>query len=99
VRYGVGASRALAETLATLLARGQPLERVLPAFTANVADTLRLPGKGRLAVGMDADLVLLDDAGRPRDVMARGVWHVRGGEPVRRGTFEGGDSPTDDGAD
>lgn len=89
VRYGVGASRALAETLATLLARGWPLAQVLPAFTSNVADALRLPGKGRIAVGMDADLVLLDADGRPRDVMARGRWHVRGGVPVRRGTFEG----------
>jgi len=37
---------------------------------------------------MDADLVRLDAAGRPRDVMARGMWHVRDGIPVRRGTFE-----------
>jgi beta-aspartyl-dipeptidase (metallo-type) len=88
VRYGVGTSRALAETLATLLARGWPLAHVLPAFTENVADTLRLPAKGRLEVGMDADLVRLDAAGRPRDVMARGAWHVRDGIPVRRGTFE-----------
>ena len=48
---------------ATLLARGQPLERVLPAFTSNPAALLRLAQKGRLAPGADADLVVLDQAG------------------------------------
>jgi beta-aspartyl-dipeptidase (metallo-type) len=33
----VGASTALAATLRTLLDRGEPLARVLPAFTSNVA--------------------------------------------------------------
>lgn len=85
----VGRPAALAECLATLLARGHELERVLPAFTSNVAAHLRLPGKGRIAVGHDADLVTLAADGRPRDVMARGVWHVLDGAPVIRGTFEG----------
>jgi beta-aspartyl-dipeptidase (metallo-type) len=84
----VGEPGALALTLAELLARGHPLDRVLPPFTSNVAALLRLPRKGRLVVGADADLVVLDDAGRVRDVMARGAWHVRGGRPLRRGTFE-----------
>ena len=40
-----------ARRCATLLARGQPLERVLPAFTGNPARLLRLQRKGRLAAG------------------------------------------------
>lgn len=84
----VGASAALAATLATLLQRGIPLETALPALTSNVADLLRLPRKGRIAAGNDADLVVLDDAHGVRDVMARGVWHVREGMAQRRGTFE-----------
>lgn len=84
----VGHSGALVETLRELLARGVSLEDALPAFTSNVADLLRLPGKGRIAVGGDADLVALDDAGEVTDVIARGRVHVRGGAVVRRGTFE-----------
>lgn len=84
----VGRPAALAECLQVLLARGHELERVLPAFTSNVALHLRLSGKGRLAQGADADLVVLTADGRPRDVMAGGVWHVLDCAPVVRGTFE-----------
>ncbi|MCC7247662.1 MAG: beta-aspartyl-peptidase, partial [Lysobacter sp.] len=87
-RMEVGASQALPDTIRELLARGHALEAVLPAFTRNVATTLRLAGKGEIAVGADADLVLLDDAAGIDDVMARGVWHVRGGVVVRTGLFE-----------
>ncbi|HEU4699225.1 MAG TPA: beta-aspartyl-peptidase [Gemmatimonadales bacterium] len=84
----VGRPAALADTLRTLLTMGQPLERILPAFTSNVAQLLLLPRKGRLMPGADADLVVLDEAGAVSDVMARGRWHVRQGRSVVRGTFE-----------
>jgi beta-aspartyl-dipeptidase (metallo-type) len=84
----VGSPSALADTLRALLRSGQPLERVLPAFTSNQAQLLRLERKGRLAAGADADLVVLDDSGGVAEVMARGRWHVRAGAPVVRGTFE-----------
>jgi beta-aspartyl-dipeptidase (metallo-type) len=84
----VGRPGALLETLGALLACGQPLERVLPAFTSNPARLLLLPRKGRLAAGADADLVVLDESGGAADVMARGRWHLRSGRPVVRGTFE-----------
>jgi beta-aspartyl-dipeptidase (metallo-type) len=85
----VGAASALASTLAELVARGRPLQQVLPPFTSNVADLLRLPAKGRLHPGADADLVVLDEHGAVQDVMARGRWHVRDRTTVVRGTFEG----------
>ena len=84
----VGHSGALLETLGALLARGLPLERALPAFTSNVADLLRLPGKGRVAVGGDADLLVLAEDGRVHHLLAGGVPHVRDGAVVRRGMFE-----------
>jgi beta-aspartyl-dipeptidase (metallo-type) len=75
-------------TVRELLARGLPLERVLPPFTSNPARLLRLAGKGRIATGADADLVALDGDGQVQTVLARGVLHVADGHAVRRGTFE-----------
>jgi beta-aspartyl-dipeptidase (metallo-type) len=88
VAMDVGSPAALADTLCALLRAGQPLERVLPAFTSNPAQLLRLERKGRLVPGADADLVVLGAAGEMADVMARGRWHVRDGRSVVRGTFE-----------
>ena len=88
----VGHSGALVDTLRELLARGIALQDVLPAFTSNVAGLLRLPGKGRIAVGADADLVALDADGAVTDVFAGGHPHLRDGAVLRRGTFESQDT-------
>ena len=86
----VGAPASLRVELEALVGRGHALERVLPAFTSNAADLWRLPNKGRLAAGRDADLLVLDERFGFAEVMARGRWHVRRGAPVVHGTFEGG---------
>jgi len=88
VRMDFATSDALADLLAELVGRGVPLADALAPFTATPASLLRLPGKGRLAVGAAADVVVLGADARPSDVMARGRWHVRDGRPVLRGTFE-----------
>ena len=88
VRMDFATSGALSDLLRRLLAAGRPPEVVLPPFTTNPARLLRLHTKGRIAPGADADLAVLDDAHRVADVMARGVWMVRDGRPVVRGTFE-----------
>jgi beta-aspartyl-dipeptidase (metallo-type) len=84
----VGAPGALALTLRRLLSAGASLQQVLPAFTRNPARLLRLPRKGEIAIGADADLVVIDSTGGIQDVMALGHWHVRHGTAVVRGTFE-----------
>lgn len=84
----VGTPGALLDTLIELLARGLPLERILPAFTHNVAALLRLPRKGMIDVGADADLLVLDESGALSDVLLAGHWHLRNGQSRRRGLLE-----------
>lgn len=84
----VGASRALLEAVREAVALGVPLEFALATVTRNPATQLRLHRKGRIEVGADADLVVLDGALQVRDVFAGGVPVVRGGRAVRRGLFE-----------
>lgn len=88
IGFEVGDAASLTATLTTLLAAGHTTDRVLPAFTSNVAKLLRLPQKGRIFAGADADLVVLDGQHRVVDVMARGRWHKRNGQITVRGTFE-----------
>ncbi|MGH8076833.1 MAG: beta-aspartyl-peptidase [Lysobacter sp.] len=85
----VGESGALLATLNELLVRGLSLTQALPAFTTNPARLLRLTGKGHIASGADADLVVLDAKGAVSDVFIAGIAHVRAGEVQRRGIFEG----------
>ncbi|GJM10653.1 MAG: isoaspartyl dipeptidase [Lysobacteraceae bacterium] len=87
-RFGIGRPQALADTLAALLSRGRALEQILPAFTTNVAQLLRLPHKGRIQVGDDADLITLDEQNRVADVMLGGVWHRRDLKQCKLGLFE-----------
>ncbi len=86
--FDVASPAALTDTLARLLAEGHALEQALPPFTANPAALLRLATKGRLAAGMDADLLVLDTDGEIVDVMARGRWLVRRGRAVVSGAIE-----------
>ena len=84
----IGSPASLAQTFKALLDSGMPIETALPAFTSNVADLLRLNGRGRLVAGGAADLLVLDETHTINDVMASGAWHLRDGEVVVRGQFE-----------
>ena len=87
-RMGVGAADTMLQFTRELVSRGHGLADILPAMTSNVADLLKLRTKGRIAVGMDADLVCLDDHFKAQHVMAGGQWMVRSGQPIIKGTFE-----------
>lgn len=84
----VGSASALLSTLVALLQQGMPLETALPAFTSNVADLLRLVGRGHIQVGYQADLLILDDAHCLSGVMIAGRWHRKDGQQVIKGYFE-----------
>jgi beta-aspartyl-dipeptidase (metallo-type) len=84
----IGRPASLIETLRTLLGNGVALEQVLPAFTSNVADILRLHDRGRIRAGDAADLIVLDDENAISDVMIAGIWHVQAGTQQVFGQFE-----------
>jgi beta-aspartyl-dipeptidase (metallo-type) len=88
VKMDFATSAGLPQTLADLARRGHKLESILPSMTSNVSRLLRLPGKGVIEVGGDADLLCLDESHRVRHVMAGGQWMVHDGAPVQTGTFE-----------
>ncbi|MFO8000889.1 MAG: beta-aspartyl-peptidase [Marinilabilia sp.] len=64
------------------------LEVALRTVTSNVAGVLKLPAKGKIAVGKDADLVLLDPEFRILHLCAMGSLMIRGGQLLRKGYYE-----------
>lgn len=77
VKYDVGTSASLLEALNDLTGSGVALDCALPAFTSNPAEHLRLDGKGRIAVGYDADLVVLNDDGSVASVFTAAETHYK----------------------
>ena len=72
-----------------VLKEGVSLTDALMAVTQNPAMLLKLPRKGRVAEGMDGDLVLAEKETLVIDtVIAKGVVMVREGKVLVRGTFE-----------
>jgi beta-aspartyl-dipeptidase (metallo-type) len=89
-RLGVGRVTSLfAAVREAVLEEHVPLETALQVITSNPARILKLRGKGGLAAGADADIVLLEPGTLEiRGVLARGRWMVRDGELLVKGTFE-----------
>jgi beta-aspartyl-dipeptidase (metallo-type) len=66
-----------------------PLDQALQVVTANPARILKLNGKGQLAAGADADIVLLQpETLEIVGVIAKGRWLMKGGRLLAKGTFE-----------
>ena len=62
VSFDVGDCGALLRTIRELVRRGHALERVLPAFTSNVAELLRLASHGHLAAHASSPVLSLPDS-------------------------------------
>jgi beta-aspartyl-dipeptidase (metallo-type) len=77
-----GSAETLLQTLQSLLAANQDLATVLPIFTDNVAQLLRLKSKGQIAIGYDADFIILNKDNQISDVMGGGRWFVQKGKPT-----------------
>ncbi|MFB7138773.1 beta-aspartyl-peptidase [Gottfriedia sp. NPDC056225] len=72
-----------------ILEEAIPLETAIQVITSNPAQVLKLPQKGCLQVGKDADLVLLrQDNLEIETVIANGKIMLEKGIPIVKGTFE-----------
>jgi beta-aspartyl-dipeptidase (metallo-type) len=90
IGLGVGSVHTDMETMRNLIFQGGvPLQEALKILTTNVARNLQLVGrKGCIAVGADADLVVLTRDLQVDQVFARGHLMVKAGQAVVKGTFE-----------
>jgi beta-aspartyl-dipeptidase (metallo-type) len=78
----------LRELMDSVINEKIPLETSLKVLTSNVASILKLPGKGFISAGMDADLLFLDPGIKMVHLLAMGNWVVKSGEIVKKGTYE-----------
>lgn len=66
-----------------------PIELAIKVITENPARILKLPHKGNIEVGKDADLVLIDKKTFTINTLfAKGALMVQNGQAIRKGTFE-----------
>ncbi len=86
----VGNPASLHDAMAELVLRcGLPLGDALSLCTRNPATRMRLPRKGELKAGSDADILVLErNSLSVRAVVARGEIAFLDGKLLRRGTFE-----------
>lgn len=78
----------LTELTDTVLEEKFPMEKALKVITSNVADILRLKGKGRIIPGNDADVVLINDRFEIAHMVAMGELMTRDYRMIRKGSYE-----------
>lgn len=78
----------LREVREAVLVEGLSLETALQVITSNPATILKLKQKGRIAKGLDADVVLLNDKLEIHSVIALGQIVVEDGLLLKKGMYE-----------
>lgn len=85
----VGKVTLFEEVRDAILVDNVPMQDALRVITSNPADNLKLRNKGRIAKGMDADLVILDEGTLEIDtVIALGIKMIENKQILVYGTFE-----------
>ncbi len=75
------------KTLQKLVQSTMPLEKALPFFSTNVANSLGIQ-KGQIAAGKSADLMVLAEDCELLHVLSRGSFLLRDGQAFKKGNFE-----------
>lgn len=87
LEIGVSSVYTLYEEFLHML-ESMPIEEALTYFTSNVADSLKLPHKGMVQVGNDADVLLLDQNNHIHSVFALGQMMMNEYKILKKGTYE-----------
>jgi len=86
---GVSSVSIIIETLRGLIQSGiLTTTDALKLFTSNPADILGLDGKGRIEIGYDADLIILETDLSLDKLLANGQLMIDRGKTLVKGTFE-----------
>lgn len=89
IKLEMGYPKSILTELADAVTRDDiPLEIALKVITSNVADILKLQGKGRIAEGCDADVVLIDNDFNILQLIAMGQIMVKDGVIIKKGSYE-----------
>ncbi len=89
IGMGVGTEKSLLEVLKHLVTEEKlDLSTALSFFTSNVAKALKLPRKGRLVAGKDADILLLDPDFTVKGLFTRGKQVVDRNGVCYKGYFD-----------
>lgn len=78
----------LEQTIRLITDGGLTPDKAFRLITVNPARNMKLNGKGKVAVGADADLTLFDDAWNLQCVISRGQMMMRDGAIIKKGNFE-----------
>jgi beta-aspartyl-dipeptidase (metallo-type) len=88
VRLDMGQPSAnLRELSDAFLKEGISLDTAVRVLTSNVARILRLPKKGNIAKGADADILFLDDRLQMIHLLAMGSWVVKNGKVLKEDPY------------
>lgn len=89
VKIGVTPIDTLLAEIKDLVSLGHSMQDVLPLFTSNVADALKISKqKGRLNDGLDADILILNEDLSLYGVIAKGEVLMEGEKILKLGTYE-----------
>ncbi len=88
VRLTIATEKELLRKFGDIVRKGLlPPETAVRLFSTNAAEFYKLGKKGRIGPGLDADLIVVDDAFGLSEVFARGKRMMAGGRLLVRGTF------------
>lgn len=89
IEIGVTPIDSLISTIKKLVNSGFSLEEVLPLFTSNVANSLKIGHiKGHVKENYDADLLILDRDLNLNGVISKGEWLMKDEKILKYGTYE-----------